>query len=439
MTPSPLNPRIRSTELHHHIGETVHLAGWLHQMRRLGRLNFLILRDGAGTCQVVLTDPEELAKLKGLQVESVLAVEGTVVAEPQAPGGVEVHDPHITILSPVSELTPFELNKPVLKSGLDLFLDHAPIGLRHPHKRALFRLFAALLAAFREFLDADGFVEIQTPKLVGSATEGGANVFRVDYFGRPAFLAQSPQFYKQIMVGIFERVYEVGPVFRAEPHDTIRHTNEYVSLDVEMGFIEDHHTVMALLARLMRHLLARLQERHGEELAFLGVAMPVVGDPIPILHFREAQELIRQRFGEDCRGEPDLAPQHERRLGEIARADYASDFLFVTGYPTVKRPFYTYVDPQDPTYTYGFDLLFRGCEIATGGQRVHSYAQLVAALEQRGLNPADFAYYLEAFKYGMPPHGGFAIGAERLLMQLTGVENLRETTLFPRDTSRLTP
>jgi nondiscriminating aspartyl-tRNA synthetase len=313
------------------------------------------------------------------------------------------------------------------------------VGLRHPAKRALFRVEAGVMAAYREFLNGEGFTEIQSPKLVAAATESGANVFAVRYFDQQAFLAQSPQFYKQIMVGVFERVYEVGPVFRAEPHNTTRHVNEYVSLDAEFGFIENHFTVMALLNRFIRHLVARLTERYGAELDLLKVTLPVVPETIPHIHFRDAQRLIFERHGEDCRGEPDLAPQHERWLGAWARETHGSDFLFVTGYPMVKRPFYTHPDPADPTYSNSFDLLFRGTELVTGGQRLHRYEDYLAALERASLPVEPFAYYLEPMKYGMPPHGGFAIGLERFLMQLAGLGNVREATLFPRDIDRLAP
>jgi nondiscriminating aspartyl-tRNA synthetase len=282
-------------------------------------------------------------------------------------------------------------------------------------------------------------VEIQTPKIVAGATESGANVFTIDYFGRHAYLAQSPQLYKQIMVGAFERVFEVGPVFRAEPHDTPRHLNEYVSLDAEMGFIEDHTSVMAVLSDVVRGMIAMV----GDTLATAAIApdlrLPEVPEQIPALHFDEAQELIARHTDEDPRGEPDLAPTHERWLGDWARREHGSEFLFVTGYPMVKRPFYTHPDPRRPGYSNSFDLLFRGLELVTGGQRLHRYADYLVALEARGLSPEPLAGYLEAFKYGMPPHGGFAIGLERWIARLIGAPNVRETTLFPRDLNRLTP
>ncbi len=415
------------------------LAGWLHTLRRLGAINFLVLRDARGLAQAVLETPTALAPLEGLLPETVLSLEGRVVAEPQAPGGVELHDPAVQVLSPVHEALPLSLNKPVIKASLPVFLDHAVVGLRHPHKQALFRLSAGIMAGFRATLEDMGFTEIQTPKLVASATESGANVFGVNYFGRQAYLAQSPQFYKQIMVGVFERVFEVGPVFRAEPHDTIRHINEYVSLDVELGFIRDHRDVMAVLQRVIAGIMAHLGAHYQPELALLEVALPPVPPAIPAIYFPEAQELIWQRHGEDCRGEPDLAPQHERWLGQWAQEEYGSDFLFVIGYPMVKRPFYTHPNPADPRYSNSFDLLFRGMELVTGGQRLHLYADYLAALARIGANLEPYRTYLEAFKYGMPPHGGFAIGLERFIMQIMGLDNIRLATLFPRDLNRLAP
>ncbi len=432
--------RIYTTEVGSHVGERVRLAGWLHALRRLGGINFLVLRDVRGTVQVVVETPEALAALEGLLPETVLALEGDVCAEPQAPGGIEIHGPAFEILSPVHDALPFPLNKPEVKATLPTFLDHAVIGLRHPQKRALFRLQAGIMAGFRATLTGLGFTEIQTPKLVGSATEGGANVFGVKYFDRQAYLAQSPQFYKQIMVGVFERVFEVGPVFRAEPHDTVRHINEYVSMDVELGFIKDHRDVMAVLTKAVRGIIAHLQEHYAPELALLNVKLPVAPDAFPAIYFPEAQELILQKWGEDCRGEPDLAPQHERWLGEWARTEHGSDFLFVTGYPMGKRPFYTHPNPADPDFSNSFDLLFRGTELVTGGQRLHLYQDYLDSAAARGYTDLSaFETYFEAFKYGMPPHGGFAIGLERFIMQLLGLDNIRLATLFPRDLTRLAP
>src|SRR5438477_1452099 len=425
--------RVLSSELSAHAGERVTMAGWLHAKRELGSVTFVGLRDRAGMAQVVVEPPFELS------AETVVEVEGVVVAAEQAPGGVELHEPSFRVLAEPAEPPPLELRRPELKESLPVLLDHAPLAWRHPRERAKLEVLAASVAGFRRTLDGLGFTEICTPKIVASATESGANVFRLDYFGRPAYLAQSPQFYKQDLVGVFERVFEVGPVFRAEPHDTTRHINEYVSLDAEFGFIENHFTVMALLREVIAGILTTLNEQYRPELELLHLQMPAVPQEIPHIFFADAQELIFRRYATDVRGEPDLSPQDERWLGEWAQQEFGSDFLFVTGYPMRKRPFYTHPDPARPDYSNSFDLLFRGTELVTGGQRLHLYQDYLAALEAARLPSEPFESYLEAFRYGMPPHGGFAIGLERLLMQLTGVPNIRLTTTFPRDLTRLTP
>ena len=433
--------RIRTVEVGEHVGERVRVAGWLHSLRRLGGVNFLVVRDGWGIVQVVTESEAELGPLQDgvLGVESIVAVEGVVVSEAQAPGGVELHQPRIEVITPVTEVPPVPLNKRKITASIGTLLDHAVVTNRHPARRAVLRLGAGVMAGFRSTLIERGFTEIQTPKIVAAATESGANVFKLDYFGRPAFLAQSPQFYKQAMAGVFERVFEVGPAFRAEPHDTTRHINEYVSLDAEFGFIENHFTVMALLRDVIAGILTTLHEQDAAELKILQVKMPEVPEEIPHIFFPEAQELIYKRYKTDVRGEPDLSPQDERWLGEWARQEFGSDFLFVTGYPMRKRPFYTHPDPEHPEYSNSFDLLFRGTELVTGGQRLHLYSDYIAALERAHLPIEPFEAYLEAFKYGMPPHGGFAIGLERLLMQLTGMNNIKLTTTFPRDLTRVTP
>ena len=432
---------IRTTEIAAHGGEYVRLHGWLHTVRKLGGVNFIVLRDGWGTIQAVTENEADLAPLTaaGLQPESVIALEGMVVASDFAPGGFELHQPTIQVITPVTEALPVLISKREVKAALSNQLDHGATVNRHPQRRAVFRLAATTMAAFRAHLAEQGFTEIQTPKLVASATESGANVFAVDYFEETAYLAQSPQFYKQIMVGVFQRVYEVGPVFRAEPHDTARHINEYVSLDVEFGFIDNHFTVMARLRDLLVQIFRELNARNHGELALLHAATPEVPATIPHIHFADAKELILARHGVDTRHEPDLDPQEERWLGQWAKTEYSSDLLFVTGYPMVKRPFYTHPQGDDARYSNSFDLLFRGLELVTGGQRLHRYEDYRAALAAANLPEAPFAAYLEAFRYGMPPHGGFAIGLERLLMQLLGLNNIRLTTLFPRDMGRLTP
>jgi len=431
--------RTWTTDLAAHTGGTVLLKGWLHHFRRLSRVSFLLLRDGRGVVQVVVDSAESVATLAALHHEAVIEIEGDVVAVAQAPNGVEVRARIVRVLVAPPEEPPVDLSRRELQVQLPTLLDHAPVTLRHPRQRAAFRLADAAMAGFRASLRSRDFVEIQTPKIVAAATEGGANVFMVDYFGRPTYLAQSPQFYKQTMVGVFERVFEVGPVFRAEPHDTQRHVNEYVSLDAEFGFIDDHRTVMVLLRDVLADMLGTMAADGRGALAELAIDLPVVPASIPCVHFTEAQKLITAETGEDLSGEPDLAPAHESLLGAWAMRETGSDFLFVTGYPMVKRPFYTHPDPERPTFSNSFDLLFRGVELVTGGQRLHRYDDYLAALGHAGHDAAPFEGYLQAFRHGMPPHGGFAIGLERLLARVTGASNIREVTLFPRDLGRVTP
>jgi nondiscriminating aspartyl-tRNA synthetase len=431
--------RVWSIELPSHVGQPVRLAGWLHHRRVLGQITFVLVRDGRGIFQVVVKEPATRAELDEMLPETVLEVRGQVVAEAQAPGGVEIHLPEFRVIASPVDRSPIELRRPHLKEPLPFILDHAPLALRHPRQRAIFEVSGASVFGFRDRLSRLGFVEIQTPKIVVSATETGANLFRVDYFGRPAYLAQSPQFYKQIMVGVFERVFETGPVFRAEPHDTARHLTEYVSLDAEIGFIDDHTTVMATAREAVAGMVESVRSSAERSLSLLGASLPQVPEAIPSVHFREVQEMIDRDSGAEEPPELDLSPSNERWLGEWAAREFGSDFLFVTGFPMEKRPFYTHPDSDDARYSRGFDLLFRGVEIITGGQRLHRYEDYVEALGKLGESPSDYEGYLQAFRFGMPPHGGFAIGLERWVAQLLGLRNVRLATLFPRDPSRLTP
>lgn len=415
-------------------GHTVRIAGWVHRRRLLKSVAFLIVRDRTGLAQVVVTDPVVRAQVEALAEESVVEVTAQVVDSPAAPAGVELTEPVVRPLGAVTVPPPFDLYRPTLAAGLSSQLDNAAVALRHPRRAAALRLGAAAVAGFRSTLDRLGFVQVHTPKLVGSSTESGSDVFAVDYFGRPAFLAQSPQFYKQLLVGALERVYEVGPVFRAERHDTARHLAQYTSLDAELGFVDDHRDVMAVLREVLAGMLDTVAATAPGALSTLGVTVPPVPDEIPAVHFTEALRLAGAPADE-----PDLAPAHERALSEWARRQHGSDLLFVTGYPMAKRPFYTHPDPARPAYSNGFDLLFRGVELVTGGQRLHRHADYLAALAARGEPEAPYRAYVDAFRYGMPPHGGFAIGLERFVARLAGVANVREVTAFPRDLHRLSP
>jgi nondiscriminating aspartyl-tRNA synthetase len=418
--------RIHSAHLPAHAGQPVRIAGWVHRRRLLKSVTFLIVRDATGLAQVVVTDPAVREEVARLTEETVVEVTGTVTANHTAPAGVELTAPSVRVLGDTAIPPPFDLYRPALNATLTTQLDHAAVALRHPRRAAALRVGATATAGFRAALDAAGFVEIHTPKVVESATESGANVFALDWFGRPAYLAQSPQFYKQLLVGVFERVYEVGPVFRAEPHDTARHLAQYTSLDAELGFVADHRDVMAVLRDTLAGMLAEVAQRVEE--------VPEVPARIPELHFREALALA----GADPGG-LDLAPADERAVGRWGVREHGSDFVFVTGYPMAKRPFYTHPDPADPAYSNSFDLIFRGVELVTGGQRRHRYQEYVAALAAAGEPLDPYRSYLDAFRHGMPPHGGFAIGLERFVAQLLGAGNVREVTAFPRDLHRLTP
>jgi nondiscriminating aspartyl-tRNA synthetase len=419
--------RILSTQLTAHVHETVTIAGWIHRRRLLKSVAFLIVRDVDGLSQVLVTEPATRAQLEQLSEESVVEVVATVTPNEQAPGGVELTAPEIRVLSTVDVPLPFEMHRPSLNVSLPTQLDHRALALRHPARRLALRIAAAATSGYRTALAEQRFVEIYTPKIVASATESGANVFRLDYFGRPGYLAQSPQFYKQLMVGVFERVFEVGPVFRAEPSDTARHLAQYTSLDAELGFIDDHRDVMAVLTRTLNVMMATVT-------ASTGFGTPTVPAEIPALHFSAAL-----RIAGAPEEEPDLAPAHERALGEWAMREHGSDFVYVTGYPMRKRPFYTHPDPARPAHSNGFDLLFRGMEIVTGGQRLHRYEDYVDALARIGEPLEAYEGYLDGFRYGMPPHGGWAIGLERFVARLTEAANVREVTAFPRDLHRISP
>ena len=410
-------------------GEDVRLQGAVQTVRALGGLVFIVLRDRSGMIQVVAEGEVDLPR------EAVVEVVGRSRADERAPGGVEVQATGITVLARPAVRLPFDISKPVLHASLETVLDHRALSLRHPRVAAVFRIAAALAGGFREHLTAEGFTEIHTSKLVATATEGGAGLFSVEYPGRPAYLAQSPQLYKQICVGAFERVFEVGAVYRNEPHETARHLNEYTSLDVEVGFIE-LDGLLDLETGLLRAMLRAVQARAAEARETLEITLPSF-DSIPRIRLREAKERLAAH-GLTYRPEEDLDPAGERLLGRVF-AEAGHDFVFVTHYPVPARPFYALPDPAEPAVTLSFDLLFRGLEVTTGGMRIHDYTQLRENMARFHLTPDSFAGYLEAFACAMPPHGGFAIGLERLTAQLVGAANIRWATLFPRDLHRLEP
>ncbi|RJQ30941.1 aspartate--tRNA(Asn) ligase [Candidatus Parcubacteria bacterium] len=433
--------RIYIKETKNRIGEEVKLAGWVDVRRDHGKLIFLDLRDMSGKIQMVaLPNHKEAHEIASkLRPEWVIEITGKINKRPdkmlnknEELGEVEVEITSIKVLS--EAVLPFEKDAPV---NLDTYLDTLPLTLRTEKSRAIFKVQAEIIKSFRNFFSAAEFTEIQVPKIIGEDAEGGANSFNIEYFNHTAHLAQSPQFYKQIMVGIFEKVFTAGNVYRAEKHSTTRHLNEYTSLDTEMGFIKDHRDIMRIENKFLKALMIDLKNNAEKEFNILKAQIPEVPDEIPSFKLREAQEIIKKEFGADCLNEPDLEPQHERWLYEYAKKTYDSDFVFITHFPMTKRPMYTYEDENDPGYAKGFDLLFRGVEITTGGQRIHNYDKLMEAMKKKGLDPEKFSFYLQAFKYGMPPHGGFGMGLERLTAKLLGLENVKEATLFPRDLNRI--
>lgn len=418
-----------------HAGHTVRLQGWAERIRALGGLSFLLLRERTGTIQVVLEKRPE--PWPTVTAEAVVEVEGRVVVNPKAPGGYEVVATALTVLSPTVGQLPVAIAVPELACGPEATIEHRVVTMRHPKQAAIFRVQAAIAEAFAAFLRAEGFLEIFSSKLIATGTEGGSELFSLPYFGRTAYLAQSPQFYKEMMVASgAERVFEVGHVYRAEPHETARHLNEYVSLDVEMGFISGEEELMALETRLLRHVFAHLNTHCARELAIWG-ATAEVPETIPVVTLAEAHRLL------EAEGVPsertDLSPEGERVLCRYAETHWGSAFVFVTEFPTSKRPFYAMAKPGEPHLTKSFDLLYRGLEITTGGQRLHRVEELLARMAERGMNPESFEGYLAAFRHGMPPHGGFAIGLERLTARVLGLANVREASLFPRTRNRLGP
>ncbi|MFZ5354810.1 MAG: aspartate--tRNA(Asn) ligase [Bacillota bacterium] len=427
--------RTMINELNRNIGQHVKLQGWLHRIRELGKIAFLILRDRTGMVQCIAETA--VVSVKGLKLESVIEIIGEVKPNEKTVLSLEVSVTEIKVISAVEYDLPIEINKNELEASLDTILNNRVLSLRNPKVNAVFKLQAVLSQAFADYLKNNGFTQVYTSKIVSEGTEGGTEVFEIKYFDSKAYLAQSPQFYKQMLVGAgYERVFEIGHVYRAESHDTNRHLNEYVSLDVEMGFIEDEYDLIRLETALLKYMLKQLKEECNGELELLQILLPDIKDEIPCIPLPEALHILKKVYGKmDLTS--DIDPEGERLISSYAYEKHGSEFVFLTHYPRAKRPMYTM--PAENELTHSFDLIFRGLEITTGGQRIHSYEQLKSSISQRGLNPDCYTGYLDVFKYGMPPHGGFAIGLERLTAQLLGFKNVREATLFPRDRNRIKP
>ncbi|HIY00431.1 MAG TPA: aspartate--tRNA(Asn) ligase [Candidatus Blautia faecipullorum] len=414
------------------------LEGAVHSIRNMGDVAFLILRKREGLFQTVYESDQVSLPLHELKEGMTLRVRGRLCEEKRAPHGRELHIREIEVLSCPAAPMPLAIDKWKLDTSLEAKLNYRPIALRNIQERSKFRIQEGLVRAFRDYLYAQGFTEIHTPKIGARGAEGGANLFRFSYFHKPAVLAQSPQFYKQMMVGVFDRVFETGPVFRAEKHNTKRHLNEYTSLDFEMGYIDGFEEIMAMETGFLQYAVELLKKEYAQELAVLKVELPKT-DRIPAVRFDKAKELAAEKYKRQIRNPYDLEPEEEALIGRYFKEEYDADFVFVTHYPSKKRPFYAMDDPADSRFTLSFDLLFHGLEVTTGGQRIHDYNMLKEKIAARGMEEEGMEQYLDTFKHGMPPHGGLGIGLERLTMQLLGEDNVREACLFPRDLSRLEP
>jgi nondiscriminating aspartyl-tRNA synthetase len=423
------------------IGSKVVIKGWLHKKRLMGGLTFINLRDRGGLVQVLIESKDETEKLRGMQIGTVLEIEGMVVAEERAPGGAEIHDPVVTVSVPVTDEPPIEIDKPISHKSehLDVLFEHRVINIRNLQEQKIFKIRADLTRYIRDFLYQNEFIEIDTPKLLAGATEGGAEVFKVEYFDKTAILAQSPQFYKQIMVGAFERVYEIGHSYRAEPSATTRHITELTMLDIEMAFVKDHQEVMDMVANMTKYTLERAYEEHADDLKSLNAPELKLSDKVPAFTIAEIHEMYTKATKTDTTNEKDLIPDEEKWIAEYARKQLGSDLVYAVAFPKVAGKFY-HKFKDDDTVAWG-DLLFRGLEIATVPLRENNYEKMIEQMKSAGLDVehVGFKYYLQAFKYGLPMHGGCGFGIDRLVQKTIGLANVKEATLFPRDINRLAP
>lgn len=414
------------------------LNGMIHVIRDMGDVVFVVLRRASGLIQCVYEKESGTLDYRSWKEESAVEAKGKVRKEERAPGGYEVRLKELRILSAPAASMPLPVNKWKMNTSLEAKLAVRPVSLRNLRERAKFKIQEGIVRGFRDYLHSQGFTEIHTPKIVARGAEGGSNVFKLDYFGKKAELAQSPQFYKQTMVGVYDRVFEAAPVFRAEKHNTTRHLNEYTSLDFEMAYIDSFEDVMNMETGMLQYVMELLGKEYQKELKLLDVTLPDVSR-IPAVRFDEAKRLVSETYDRKIRAPYDLEPEEELLIGRYFKEKYDSDFVFVTHYPSKKRPFYAMEDPADSHYTLSFDLLFKGLEVTTGGQRIHDYQMMMDKLAARNMDPAELESYLMIFRCGMPPHGGLGIGLERLTMRLLGEQNVRETAMFPRDVTRLEP
>ncbi|MFW6264643.1 MAG: aspartate--tRNA(Asn) ligase [Bacillota bacterium] len=428
--------RILITKAKDYIDEIIKIKGRIRRIRCHGSLAFIDLQDRSEYIQAVY----EGDLIDSCKEETVVSLTGKIIKDERAHGGVEMHveEDGIEILAGLSDKLPFEIKRVSDDVNPDLIYDHRALSLRNQKLRAIFHIQAEILNSYRKFLNNNDFLEVSTPKLVQSGTEGGTELFEVEYFDKKAYLAQSPQFYKQMMVSTdYERVYETAKAYRAEKHDTSRHINEYMSLDFEMAYINDHHDIMKMENRLLQSIMEDLKVSCKKDLGLLECDIPKVAEKIPEVKFADAVKMLEEKYQKKIY--KNIDPEGERFLSDWAKKEYDSEWLFITDFPASKRPFYTKCYENNSEITKSFDLLFRGLEVTTGGQRIHQYSELITSMEKNKLNPLEYDSYLDIFKYAMPPHGGLAIGLERLTMQLCNLNNIREASLFPRDRNRLIP
>lgn len=428
-----MNNEVEYEELSSHIGEEVWIHGSIYKIRKMKGFSFVLLRTKRNIIQCIASEDIAIPK-----EESCVSILANVVKEERSKAGWELHIEAIKELSIPHEISPIVINQKVVDTSIENLLDYRPITLRNEKQRAIFKLQEGICRGFRDFLYSEGFTEIHTPKIVQSGAEGGANIFSLNYFGQDAYLAQSPQFYKQMMVGVYERVFEIGPVFRAEKHDTSRHLNEYTSVDFEMGYINSFKEIMEMETAMLRFTMDYLLKNYKQEIELLSLNLPII-DSIPAISFREAKMKISQGYNRDIKDWEDFEPEEEKLLYELIYKETGSEFVFVTHYPSAKRPFYAMDSKENPAVTESFDLLFRGLEVTTGGQRIHTYEEQVSKMNARKMHTELFESYLMMHKYGMPPHGGLGLGLERFTCKLLGYDNVRYATLFPRDINRLLP
>jgi len=426
------------------IDQTVTIRGWLHKKRLLGGLNFITLRDRSGLVQTLIDAGDELEKLRGLQIGTVLALTGKVVADERAPGGAELHEVTVVVESAVTDEPPIEVDKPISHKSehLDTLFENRVLNIRNINEQKIFKIRASLTRYIRDFLGQNEFIEIDTPKLLAEATEGGAEVFELEYFGKTATLAQSPQFYKQIMVGAFERVYEIGHSYRAEPSATTRHLTELTMLDIEMGFVDSHDEVLDMVGDMTAYTLKRVYEEHADDLKTLNAPELKLAEDgkVPRFTIAEIHEMYTKATKNDTTTEKDLIPDEERWISDYARKQLGTDLVFAIRFPIEAGKFYHKLDREDGTVLWG-DLLFRGLEISSAPLRENNYEKMIEQMKDAGLDVEHegFKYYLQAFKYGLPMHGGCGLGIDRLVQKTIGLANVKEATLFPRDINRLTP